>query len=178
MLASIDDLLTGPRSNRSRLAELLWRLKADDKDEFRALLERHKKRRRQVYYLVGVWERFRGSRALRSALADIGWTKASIIAEHCALGEEKYAIGLARHHTAKDLTAILRDQKKPITGMRTVLLRFTPRQYAVLSKSLCDHGAIPAKRAYGGRGLSGQEAAILRLARAAGRVNSSKRTKT
>ena len=49
MPSSIDDLLSGSRSDRLELAERLWKLKAKDRDKFRELLARHQKKRRQVY---------------------------------------------------------------------------------------------------------------------------------
>jgi hypothetical protein len=74
------------------------------------------------------------------------------------------ALDLAQRNTARDLASILQGGEQMLEPRHSVLLYFTPRQYAVYAKAWLTHGAHKSKK---GKGLVGQENAVVAIAKKA-----------
>lgn len=117
--------------------------------------------RRRLLYLVDVAQVLPLDE-YRDRLRQIGWTKATAIADvvkaHGPDVDLDHLFHLAETHTVPNLRRLLAEGEA-VTGMRCVQLRFTPEQYEQVAAALRRHGAKPAR----GRGLRGMEDALMRL---------------
>lgn len=105
----------------------------------------------RVYSGIGIpeWE-----------LADLGWTKLSIMARRITPENVRFWLAVAGKSSVQDLRQRLlgEDEKE-----RIVVLRFRDVEYTNFVKTLLDHGAS----IHGARNLVNKEAAVLSMCRAA-----------
>jgi hypothetical protein len=118
--------------------------------------------RRALFYHLKIGRTFGHLGVPTSRLAEIGWTKLSIIAQHFKgheEGEDRDALILralsdAENYTARELPAILNGEpRKP--KAHSIHLRLTPRQYKVFAAAMSEFKATPARR-----GFSDKERAV------------------
>jgi hypothetical protein len=156
--------LTKPDENPIDLAECLWQLRQQEPDSFDALAGGKGMSRRKALYLVNIWETFADLDVPKWLLADVGWTKLVIVAKYCDPDMVGSGLDLAQRNTARNLASILMGGEQMVERRRSVLLYFTPRQYRVYAKAVLMHGA---KKSKNGKGLAGQEEAVVAIARKA-----------
>jgi hypothetical protein len=164
----VERLLAMPNENPIELAMRLAELEVKEPGSIELMAENTRVSRRKLYYLVNIWRTLGHIPASR--LAAIGWTKASIIAQHFKASEEgedrdalvSQALSHAEHYTAKELPAILNDEP-PKPKAHSIHLRLTPRQYAVFAAAMLEYGAKPMKR---GRGFGDKEKTLTKALRA------------
>lgn len=103
----------------------------------------------KVYSGIGIpdWE-----------LADLGWTKLSIMAKRITPDNARYWLTVARSSSVQELRKHIRGEGEK---ERTVVLRFRDVEYTSFVKSLLDHGAS----IHGARTLVNKEAAVLSMCR-------------
>lgn len=103
----------------------------------------------RVYAGIGIpeWE-----------LADLGWTKLSILAKRITPENASYWLPVARSSSVQALRQRLRGEGE---RERTVVLRFRDVEYSSFVKTLLDHGAS----IHGERTLVNKEAAVLSMCR-------------
>ena len=126
--------------------------------------------RRRLYYLMEVGRWLMPLKLTMPRLAQIGWTKLQIVADHIkkhpTMSASK-ALAYAETYTAAQLPAILKGGPEPLQGARThhaIMLRLTPAQYKVFEAVLLKHGATKQKA---GRGLVNKENAVTEVMRRA-----------
>ena len=147
------------------LAEALWKLKRADPDGFKDIIATGTIKQRPAYQLATVWGRLRTLKIRPKELDRVGWAKMTEIVRYCGTAQEvRDAINLADRRTVADLRAKLREGSDPPERQRVILLRFSEPQYRRLRAALTQNGAKLAKN---GKGLVGQEQAILEIVKIA-----------
>ena len=112
---------------------------------------------RKAYYLINLATQLR-SMGFRSRLQRLGWTKCQVIGRNIQGNDFLELLEYAEGHTTKELEAYA-GKKQASNTTRCVLLYFTPEQYRRFEKAALKCGAT--KR---GRGLTGKEAATIKMA--------------
>lgn len=146
------------------MGKKIWEAQNHDKEPLEKISKFLDIKSRKAYYLALLWERFGSRTGQFDKLEKIGWSKLAIIAEHARPGDEERYLDFAETTTTKELaemfklggTLVLAGQEKK----RTVLMRFTVAEYAVLEKALKAYGASSAKK---GKGLVNMEQATLKI---------------
>jgi hypothetical protein len=141
------------------LAEALWNAERAQPGSVRQLVAETDLGSRKAYYLLKTWDRFAKLDVSREVLADIGWTKAALIASYAPPGSETNWLELAGEITAKDLEGRLRGGGWGKPKGHSVLLRLSPSQYRIFTRVLRRFGAKPAGK---GRGLVDKERALMK----------------
>jgi len=158
------DLAREPR----RFYELALRLRElhdQDQAAFNAAIRDRSIRRRRAYELLRIANAFADAGLAVERLEAIGWTKLALVAKRLSDLESKGEggmqiesyIDLAERHTVHELPARLAMMVEPL-NTRLVSLWLTPEEYEVYRVSMIAHGATAH-----GKGLSGQEAALMKL---------------
>jgi hypothetical protein len=166
----IDELKAQARSlaslpqNREwlKLGRLLYRLHDMDRGEFRQLTKTNLLDPRTAYYLRHIGQLISKLRLPKRQVERVGWTKLQVMAAKLTTSNSARLLWLAENKTVQELRRELAksaDEQRP----RAVLLRFTDAQYAIFNNALKAHGTKAKEK---GRGLVGQEAAILALIKA------------
>jgi hypothetical protein len=153
------ELAVNPDKNFMPLGRLLGKIKAEDPAAFRAWIKQAGMSRRKAYYLIKIAREFEDYPD-QKRLEIIGWTKLKLIATVMNEGNLEGLMHLAETETVRALSRTIRgleDQGKT----RSVMLYFTPGQYAVVEKALLAHGAGKV-----GKALLEKEKALLSLAKA------------
>jgi hypothetical protein len=126
--------------------------------------------RRALLYHLKIGRTFDHLGVPPTRLAEIGWTKLSIIAQHFKDhddGEERDALVLqalscAENCTAKELPPILNGEP-PEAKKRSIHLRLTPWQYKVFAAAMSEFKATPAGRGFADKERAATEALTLAL---------------
>src|SRR5690606_23055195 len=124
-------------------------------------------KRRALFYLSNVGGFLVDYGITEEQAERVGWTKLQIVARHAANQPGRISqramqatLGIATRTPAHALPAALETQATPSEGpLRSVLLRLPAEQYADVEAALIACGAERK-----GRGLSGKEDALVRLA--------------
>lgn len=149
------ELLNAFDTSFLELARLLRTAQDADPDLFEQLIQLPGLGRRKAYYLAKIDRVFEAFLLHKNVLVEIGWTKLSIIAPHVSAETVFHLLDLARTHTAKELTSIMKGDV-PVKNAKVVVLYFAPKEYKIYAKAALNYGAKAA-----GRGLANQEEAIL-----------------
>lgn len=163
MAISIDDLFDKATDlakdfddNFLDLAKALRQLLDRDSEKFRDLWMKTNIGRRKAYYLVEVSRMFDPMGLSKPRLKKIGWTKLQIIGKHVTKDNVGEMLELAEQHTSKELEGLMRGEK-PVNAAHCVLMYFSPKDYALLERTLLKHGG-----ARSGRGINDKEHALIR----------------
>ncbi|MEJ6846795.1 hypothetical protein [Sinorhizobium fredii] len=141
------------------LARVLRQLQETSPDEFRSVVQKAGLSLRKAYYLVTIDRTFGKLRISKNRLRKIGWTKLKAITPHVDKYKVPELLDLAEKHTAKSLETIL-GGKDPVANTHSVLLYFSPEDYATFAEAILEHGGTRSRR---GRGLENKEQALLNL---------------
>ena len=142
------------------LAEAIWKAERAQPGSLRQLVADTGLGLRKAYYLLKIWDRFASLDLPRERLAEVGWTKLTLIATLAPPGTEVSWLELAaRGSTAKELEAKLKGAGWGKAKAHSVLLRLSPSQYRTFARILQKFGAQPAKK---GRGLVDKERALMK----------------
>ncbi len=154
-------LAAQPRVAPVDLAEALWKAEKARPGSVRKIVDETGLGLRKAYYLLKMWERFAQLDLSRALLAEVGWTKLTLIATFAPLGTEATWLELARAggSTAKELENKLKGAGWGEQKAHSVLLRLTPTQYKTFSRVLQKFGAKPARK---GKGLIDKERALIK----------------
>ena len=139
------------------LGRLLRKAQEQDKALFKSLMGLPGLERRTGYYLVSISRTFDPLPVDDKDLAKIGWTRLARITKFVTPKTVNWLLDLARTHTDRELKLALAG-KTPPKKARVVLLYLKPKQYAAYREGLLKFGAQEF-----GRGLAGQEAALMKL---------------
>jgi hypothetical protein len=150
-----------PSTGSIDLAEALWNAERAEPGSVRKLVAETGLGSRKAYYLLKTWDRFAQVDVSRGLLAEIGWTKAALIASYAPPGTEASWLEHARIGgiTAKELEGRLRGDGWGKPKGHSVLLRLTPSQYRTLTRVLQRFGAKPVRK---GRGFVDKERALIK----------------
>lgn len=149
-----------PSTTSIELAEALWKAEKAQPGSLRQLVAENGLGIRKAYYLLKIWERFAALDVPRERLAEVGWSKLTLIASYAPPGTESHWLELAAGgDTAKELEAKLKGAGWGKAKAHSVLLRLSPTQYRTFARVLQKFGAQPAKK---GRGLVGKERALMK----------------
>jgi hypothetical protein len=146
-----------PAERFLELGHALRALRKSSKEDYRRVVKKAGLGTRKAYYLLNLADQLQVSSGFRTRLHHIGWTKSKLIGKHRAGINFVKLIEFAENHTTKELEAYVAREKPADT--RCVLLYFTPREYLRYEKAALKCGAT--KR---GRGLTGKEAATIKMA--------------
>lgn len=113
--------------------------------------------RRTAYYLIEIDRAFASLGVNRARLVAIGWTKLARLTKHVTVHNVDKLLALAEENTDRQLAALMAGEK-PVENARTVLLSLKPKHYKLYATALLQHGAKAS-----GRGLSGQEKALMAI---------------
>lgn len=138
------------------LSRRLASLHKRDRAQFRKEAERRGLSRRRAYYLLRIGQDLQSGRVELKDAKLIGWTKLGLILDKMNARNAARLTRLAKTGSVEELKHALHSGGKR-TRLRCVQLYFSPSQYEVFSRALLHHGALRA-----GRGLKGQEAALLK----------------
>jgi hypothetical protein len=138
------------------LASLLRRLQDADPYWFKQVIAIPQLGARKAYYLVQIDRVFGDLPVERFRLNQIGWTKLQVIADHVTADNYEELLELAEEHTVENLKAIMRGEE-PILKGKSILLRFTRKQFKVFAKAILKHGAVK-----NGDGFLGKEQALIK----------------
>ena len=149
----VERLLAMPNENPIELAKKLAALEVEDPGSIEEFAESGPVSRRKLYYLVNIWRTL--GHVPASQLATVGWTKASIIAQHFKASEEgedrdarvSQALSHAENYTARELPAILNGEP-PKAKVHSIHLRLTHTQYKVFAAAMSKFKATPARRGF------------------------------
>lgn len=143
------------------LAEALWNAERVTPGAVRQLVAETGLGSRKAYYLLKTWGRFAQLDVSREILAEVGWTKAALIASYAPPGTEARWVEHARSGrvTAKELEGRLRGGGWGKSKGHSILLRLTRSQYRTLMGVLQKFGAKPARK---GRGFVDKERALMK----------------
>ncbi len=139
------------------LGRLLRKAQEEDKVLFKSLMGLPGLERRTGYYLIGISRTFDPLPVDDKELGKIGWTRLARIAKFVTPKTATWLLDLARTHTDRELKLALAG-KTPVKKTRVVLLYLKPKQYAAYRSGLLKFGAQEF-----GRGLAGQEEALMKL---------------
>lgn len=145
--------------NFLELGHALTDLQLSDPDQFRELIRKAGIKERKAYYLVKVYRTFSKIPTSKTRLKKIGWTKLMVLTPHISKSNYAELLKMAETYTAKELEERLTG-KQPITNARSVLSRFTPKDYSVLEEALVLFGAKKS-----GRGMINKEEAMINMAK-------------
>ena len=159
VIRSAAELALRPHVADLELADALWRAEVAAPGSLKRIIAMAGLGRRKAYYLLSIWKRFVDLPVPRAVLAQVGWTKLSIIARHVPAGEEAAALEIARDTTTRDLPRVLKGGRRDRPRQHSVLLRLSPTQYKVFAQALAQFGAEPPRK---GRGLVGKERALIK----------------
>ena len=149
-----------PSTASLELAEAIWKAEQARPGSLRRLVAETGLGLRKAYYLRKIWERFAHLDVSRERLAEVGWTKLTLIATYAPSGAEARWLDLATTGaTAKELESRLKGAGWGKPKAHSVLLRLSPSQYRTLAGMLQKFGARPARK---GRGLVDKERALMR----------------
>ena len=137
------------------LGKALSQLKKQSRDMFRKLYQSTNLGRRKAYYLVEVYEAFRGIPVSRAKLKEVGWSKLQLIGKHVTKDNAQELLDLAKEMSLKQLDGYLRGEKLD-DNARCVLMYLSPKQYEVLEEVLLAHGGTKS-----GRGIVDKEDALI-----------------
>ena len=128
-------------------------------DSFRKMYQSTNLGRRKAYYLVEIWDKFHGLPVPKAKLKEVGWTKLTLLAKHVTKENAAELLDVALGLSNKQLGAYLAG-KKVEDNARCVLMYFSPKQYAVLEKTILANGGEK-----NGRGLTNKEEALIKALR-------------
>ena len=150
-----------PSSASIDLAEALWNAERAEAGSVRQLVVDTGLGSRKAYYLLKMWGRFAQLGVPREQLAEIGWTKAALIASYAPPGTEANWLGLAKTEgvSVKDLEGRLRGGGWGKPKGHSVLLQLSASQYRTFARVLQQFGAMPARK---GKGLVDKERALIK----------------
>lgn len=137
------------------LGKALSQLKKQSRDMFRKLYQSTNLGRRKAYYLVEVYEAFRGLPVSRAKLKQVGWTKLQQLGSYVDKDNVVEMLDMAIEMSSKQLAAHLKGEKFA-DNARCVLMYFSPKQYEVLEQTVLAHGGMKK-----GRGLENKEDALI-----------------
>lgn len=143
-----------------QLAELLRKIKKEDSGWFVQAFEAAGIKRRRAFALVKVDEVFGQGVVDRDRLARIGWSKLAQIASHVSDNKENMETLLsdAERMTARELEIAL-SRGVELDKSRTLTFTLSEADYKAVEQALVACGAEQ-----NGRGLSGKEQALVKLA--------------
>jgi hypothetical protein len=119
---------------------LLRELKAQSPADFKALIALPQLGRRKGYYLVSVSKAFGDYPHLRPRLMKVGWTRLSLAAPHVTKENVEDALLFCELNTAWAIAERLKGSALPL-GVRSVLLHFSPEDFATCGEAIVQHGA-------------------------------------
>lgn len=162
MQATVLKLAEEPRRFLT-LAIRLRDLREFDPSAFQSVIDVKPLQPRRSYELVRIAETFANKGISAERLEAIGWTKLAILARHLAATDGEHApleafIDLAERTTVHHLIAQLKTLSDA-SHNRVVVLRFNHDHYEVFRAIMLANGA---KKAKNGKGLVGQEAALMK----------------
>lgn len=154
-------LAAQPKAAPVDLAEALWKAEKARPGSLRKIVDETGLGLRKAYCLVKMWERFAHLDLSRALLAEVGWTKLTLIATYAPVGTEATWLELAKSggSTAKELESRLKGAGWGAQKAHSVLLRLTPTQYKTFARVLQEFGARPARK---GKGLVDKERALIK----------------
>lgn len=163
-MADVDELYSKAVSlseafdeNFFELGRTLMALKDAHPEKYQQAVKKAGLGTRKAYYLVNIARAFNGLGVPKNRLHRVGWTKLQLICNHVTKVNVDEKLTMAEKHTVAEINEILRGED-PLANAKTVLLRFSPKEYAEFQKALLEHGG---KRS--GRGIVDKEKALLDL---------------
>ena len=162
-MAVSDEELYGRAKDLSRdfddkfldLVKTLSQLKKQSPDMFHKLYQKTNLGRRKAYYLVEVYEAFRGLPVPRSKLKEVGWTKLQLLGKFVTKDNVLELLKTAKELSSKQLIAYLKGEELD-ENAHCVLMYFDTKQYQVLEEVLLAHGGAKS-----GRGVVNKEDALI-----------------
>lgn len=137
------------------LGAQLLKLKEESPADFKALTALPQLGRRKAYYLIAVSKAFGDYSHLRQRLMQVGWTRLSLIAPYVTKENVEDALQFAEANTVWAIQQALKGKVLPV-GARSVLLHFSPEQFAFFGQEIVKHGATR-----NGDGFNDKEEAIV-----------------
>jgi hypothetical protein len=146
------------------LAALLRKLQEKSPADFKSLISIPQLGKRKAYYLVVIDRAFGGYPQLRERLLKVGWTRLALIAPYVTAGDVDDALQFAEANSAWAIRQALKGKDLPV-GARSVLLHFSPEQFAFFATEILKHGAVK-----NGEGFIDKELAVIAALQKAGQV--------
>lgn len=161
VIQSAMELIADLENSFLSLGRMLGKARDENNQLFQSLLALPSLDRRTAYYLIAISTTFDALEVDDKELIQVGWTKLATLRPFVTAENVAVLLELAKQHSNYALRQILKGQG-PAKDARVVALYLRPKEYETYKKALVSFGAKPV-----GRGLRGQEEALMKLIAAA-----------